>query len=105
MPGVDGEPERLLRLAQAPARFAGDGERGLVGPSGRTYGAKRIHADWVEAGIRCGLNRVVCLMREDGLRAKTKRRFKVQTTDSHHKLPVAPNLLNQELIAEEKDQI
>lgn len=73
--------------------------------SGGTYGAKRIHADLVEAGIRCGLNRVARLMREDGLRAKTKRRFKVQTTDSNHKLPVAPNLLNQEFIAEEKDQI
>lgn len=73
--------------------------------SNQTYGPKRIHADLVEAGIRCGHNRVARLMRENGLRAKTKRRFKAQTTDSDHKLPVAPNLLNQEFIAEEKDQI
>lgn len=41
----------------------------------------------------------------NGLRTETRRRFKGQTTDSTHKLPVAPNLLNQEFIAEEKDQI
>lgn len=73
--------------------------------SGRTYGPKRIRADLVEAGICCGLKRVARLMREDGLRAKTKRRFKVQTTDSDHELPVSPNLLNQSFIAEEKDRI
>ena len=33
-------------------------------------------------------------MRENGIRARHKRRFKV-TTDSRHTLPVAPNLLDR----------
>jgi putative transposase len=32
-------------------------------------------------------------MKDAGIFAKTKRKFKVITTDSNHKLPVAPNLL------------
>jgi len=46
-------------------------------------------------GIRCGKNRIARLMRENGIQAKTKRRFKI-TTDSKHNLPIAENLLDQE---------
>ena len=42
-------------------------------------------------------------MRKDGLKAKTKRKFKA-TTDSRHHFPVAPNLLNWEFAAEEQNQ-
>ena len=37
-------------------------------------------------------------MRDNGLRARQKRRFK-RTTDSHHAWPVAPNLLDQDFAA------
>jgi putative transposase len=37
-------------------------------------------------------------MRENGLRARQKRRFK-RTTDSLHALPIAPNLLDQDFAA------
>ena len=39
-----------------------------------------------------------------GIRAKGKRRFKV-TTDSHHPLPIAPNLLNREFAVAEPDKV
>ena len=38
-----------------------------------------------------------------GLKARQKRRFK-RTTDSHHGLPVAPNLLGQDVTAERPDE-
>jgi putative transposase len=38
-------------------------------------------------------------MREAGIRSRTKRKFKA-TTNSKHKLPVAPNLLNQDFTAD-----
>ena len=63
--------------------------------SDETYGAERIHQDLQEADIRCGRDRVARLMREAELEPKTSRRFKVQTTDSKHNLPVAPNRLGQ----------
>jgi transposase InsO family protein len=43
-------------------------------------------------------------MREDGLKAKSKRRFKA-TTNSKHNLPVAPNLLNRDFSPEAPNQV
>lgn len=62
--------------------------------SRRTYGSPRMQAALEAMGIPCGLNRVARLMREAGLRAKTKRKFKA-TTMSKHNLPVAENLLDR----------
>ena len=45
-----------------------------------------------EHGYMGSLARVKALMRAHGIRAKTRRKFEA-TTDSNHKLPVAPNLL------------
>jgi transposase InsO family protein len=58
------------------------------------YGAPRIQDELAKAGFRVSRKRVARLMRENGLRAKSRRKFKA-TTDSNHALPVAPNLLEQ----------
>jgi putative transposase len=42
-------------------------------------------------------------MRDNGRRARRKRRFK-RTTDSHHTWPVAPNLLDQDFTATGPDK-
>jgi putative transposase len=44
------------------------------------------------------------LMKQQNIRAKTKRKFKV-TTDSKHSLPVAPNLLDRQFWADQPNQI
>jgi putative transposase len=59
--------------------------------SRRTYGSPRIHAALRRAGARCGKNRVARLMRQQGLQARQKRRFRPQTTQSQHGLAVAEN--------------
>lgn len=59
-----------------------------------TYGSPRVYRALTQQEIPCSENRVARLMREDGLQAKTKRRFKA-TTNSKHDLPVAPNLLQR----------
>jgi transposase InsO family protein len=66
------------------------------------YGAPRIHQDLIDDGIRCGKNRVARIMREAGIRSRTKKKFKA-TTDSRHNLPVAPNLLNQQFTVDTPD--
>ena len=68
-----------------------------------SYGSPRVHDDMKDQGIRCSCKRVARIMRENGLRARRKQRFKV-TTDSKHDLPIADNLLNQNFIVEEPDR-
>jgi putative transposase len=72
--------------------------------SGESYGSPRVYQALKEQGEPCSENRVARLMREDGLRAKMKRRFKA-TTNSKHNLPVAPNLLNRDFSPKEPNQM
>lgn len=64
------------------------------------YGSPRIHAELVGRGHECCVNTVARIMREAGIAAKTKRKFR-QTTDSNHTLPVAENLLDREFDPDE----
>jgi transposase InsO family protein len=43
-------------------------------------------------------------MKANGLKSKTARKYKPQTTDSKHNLPVAENILNREFSAEKPCQ-
>jgi len=71
--------------------------------SNGTYGSPRMHRELVDEGLPIGRRRTARLMREDGLVARQKRRFK-RTTDSGHAWPVAPNLLDQDFTANAPDQ-
>lgn len=66
--------------------------------SHETYGSPRMHAELKAAGLRCGRHRIARLMRDNGLKALMKRRYK-KTTDRAHGGPVAPNLLDQDFSA------
>jgi putative transposase len=58
------------------------------------YGSPRIHAELVARGRPCNVKTVARLMREHGIAAKTKRKFRC-TTDSNHDHPVAENIVNR----------
>ncbi|QEM68228.1 IS3 family transposase [Geobacter sp. FeAm09] len=72
--------------------------------SDQTYGAGRIGNELREQGTHVGKNRVWRLMKQHGLRVKTTKRFKV-TTNSDHKRPVAPNLVNRNFSATAPDRL
>jgi len=67
------------------------------------YGSPKIHQELRRRGTRCGCKRVARLMRKDGLKAKTIRKFKA-TTNSNHSLPVAENLLNRDFTPAEPNK-
>ncbi len=68
------------------------------------YGAPRVHAELRAEGLRVSRKRVARLMRSGGLCAKGKRRW-VRTTDSHHSLPVCPNLLERQFEVQQPHQV
>jgi putative transposase len=59
------------------------------------YGSPRIQKELVARQQRCSVNLVAKLMRENGIVAKTARKFRV-TTNSNHGLPVAENVLDRQ---------
>lgn len=61
--------------------------------SRQTYGSPRIVDELRKNGKRHGRNRVGRLMNEEGLCGRQKGRYRVQTTDSNHDEPIAPNRL------------
>lgn len=60
--------------------------------SRQRYGSPRVHAELGARGCCTSRKRVARLMREHGLAARRRRRFRV-TTDSRHPFPIAPNVL------------
>ena len=60
----------------------------------KVYGSPRITDELNDCGITCGKNRVARIMRENGIRAYVRRKFK-RTTESRHRFPASENLLIQ----------
>ena len=58
--------------------------------SRKTYGSPRVFEDLIEWGFEVCENTVAKYMREMGLDARLKKKFKVVTTDSKHNHPIAP---------------
>jgi putative transposase len=61
--------------------------------SRRTYGRPRLTRQLRAQGFRHGQRRIARLMRACGLCARSRRRFRPQTTQSDHADPIAPNRL------------
>lgn len=68
------------------------------------YGAPRIYRELRAKKHPVSKERIRRLMKQAGLKARHKRRYKV-TTDSKHNLPVAPNLLNRQFTVDKPDQV
>jgi transposase InsO family protein len=69
------------------------------------YGSPRMHVELVARGHDCCVNTVARLMRDHGIVAKSARKFRVTTTDSHHDLPVAENLLDRQFNPAEANEV
>jgi putative transposase len=68
------------------------------------YGSPRMLREVRERGFPASKERIERLMRENGIRARHKRRYKA-TTDSKHALPVAPNLLQRNFAPRAPNQV
>ena len=63
-----------------------------------SYGSRRMSGQLRDDGYDVGRYRARNLMKKAGVSVKRRKKFK-RTTDSNHKLPIAPNLLNRQFEA------
>jgi len=70
--------------------------KGIFKASEGTYGSPRVYQELKSKGIQVSENTVASYMREMGLDARLKKKFKVQTTDSNHDGPIASRLFKAE---------
>ena len=78
--------------------------RSIFRASNQRYGSPRVHQELKSQGICCSRKRVERLMREDGLRAKSRRRSP-RTTNSVHSYAVAPNVLQRRFAGEQNEDV
>jgi transposase InsO family protein len=95
------EPDRQ---AQTDVQLLAEVRR-IFTASRQTYGSPRITAALRQAGQVCNHKRVERLMRTAGLAGRARKRFRVQTTDSKHGLPIAPNRLSLAPVCTAPDQV
>jgi transposase InsO family protein len=69
------------------------------------YGSPRVHAALVQEGRAVCRNTVAKVMRQRGIRPRTRRRYKPRTTDSKHSHPIAPNVLDRKFAASKLDTV
>lgn len=77
--------------------------RELFEKSKRRYGSPRIRAELRADGHRVSGKTVAAIMREEGLVARPKKRFRA-TTDSRHDDPIAPNIVERDFVAADKNE-
>lgn len=68
--------------------------RAIYAESDQTYGSPRVHRELVMAGVRCGRHRIARLMREAGLWAVSRRRWRTTTRREGRRAP-APDRLQR----------
>lgn len=62
--------------------------------SRETYGSPRVFAELQKLQIHTSRSRVERLMKQEGIRGKARRKYRV-TTQSDHKFPVAPDVVQR----------
>lgn len=60
------------------------------------YGSPRVHRELLGRGTKCDRKTVAKLMKQAGIQAKTVKKFRVSTTDSNHRQPIAENVVNRD---------
>jgi putative transposase len=70
----------------------------------KSYGSPRMMRELRDQGRKCGRNRVARLMRENGLGARRKKRFR-KTTDSRHSFRCAENLVEREFTVDAPNRV
>ena len=86
--------------AAAPGGAGGEDPRRCTRRTAASTAARASSRVWRPGARRVCVNTVAKLMKERQIRAKTRRKFVPQTTDSDHDQPVADNVLDRQFDAD-----
>ena len=64
------------------------------------YGSPRMHRKLLNRGYQVCENTVARLMNREGIASSTTKKFRVNTTDSKHSLPMADNIPDRDFTAD-----
>ena len=92
-----------VRTHREDRRLQGPGPRVVRRPASSGTAARASTTICIERHEQVSRKRVIRLMQEDGLKARTRKRYK-HTTMSDHDQPVADNLLDRQFAAEAPNQ-
>jgi len=68
----------------------------IFNSSNKVYGSRRIQKSLEREGLVYSVSYISLLMKKIGVKSVLGKKFKVMTTDSDHRYPVADNLLNRD---------
>jgi len=68
------------------------------------YGYRKIYHELRRRGMACSLNTIYADCRRLGIKSITRRKYRIQTTDSNHANPIAKNVLNRDFKAEKPNE-
>ncbi len=68
------------------------------------YDSPRITAELRAQGFVCGENRVARLMKDNGIKARRRKKFKI-TTKSSHNLSMTPDLVGRDFSASQENKL
>ncbi len=68
------------------------------------YGSPKITKKLEDQGIKVSRPRVARIMKLEGVKSITNKKFRVSTTDSNHNYPIAKNHLNRDFFADSPAQ-
>ena len=79
--------------------------REIYQASKKRYGSPKVTQELSHQGIRVSRPRVARIMKSMNLRSIINKRYKVTTTDSKHKYPIADNYLNRNFQVQRRGQV
>lgn len=71
----------------------------------KVQGVVKTYQELRRRSVKVGKDRVHKIMRNNGITGKLRKKWKIQTTDSNHKFPASPNLLDRDFRTDKANKV
>ena len=78
--------------------------REIFNENRRIYGYRKVHAELRRRKIKCSLNTILADFQALNIKSRTRKKYRVTTTDSNHNHPIAENVLARDFKTEKPNE-